>query len=212
MYSQVNGISSADFLDDVLPNDEITLDDDSWLEIEAPTTGLSKRAPVMQSGGQNGVDRIWWTDGEYVWFRRAQSNPETLKRHNDFCKSGDYRHVETQDGVEIYQLQPQSPFAVKKTLDIGQMDMYNVRRQAVKAACRRDWKTYRDIMMFLRERVVAKHGANAAGAEMEYADLYQAVMAAIDMRHGPSANEVNQELMALASKGKKTGSMLISVG
>jgi hypothetical protein len=206
-------MTEQDFLADVLPNDAITVDDDmSWLEITAPLTGLEQRADIMRPGAQNGVDRVWWADGEYVWFRRAKSNPETLKRHNAFCATGDYRHVETQDGVEIYQLQPKSPFATKKTLDIGQMDMYNVRRQAVKAACRHDWPAFRDIMTFLRERVNARHGKNAAGAELEFTDLYMAVMASIDMRHGPSAGTVSNELMALAGGRDKAGSRVITFG
>lgn len=192
------------------------MDDGAWLDaprVAAPVTGLAPRAEIMRDGGQKGVDRIWWTDGEYVWFRRKKANPETLKRHNAFCATGDYRHVETQGDVEIYQLQPQSPFAVKKSIDIGSMDMYNVRRQAVKAACKRDWKAFRDIMTFLRERVNARHGANVAGAEMEYADLYIAVMAAIDMRHGPSAQEISQELLNLAGAGKRFGgSKIITFG
>lgn len=204
-------MESIDFEDDWLdkPVDK-PIPDDDWLNIDvrpAVPSGLESRAEIMRPGEQDGKDRIWWTDGEYVWFRRIKSNPATLKRHNDFVKSGDYRHVETQGDVEIYQLQPSSPFAVKKTVDIGQMDLYNIRRQAVKAACRRDWKGFRDIMSFLRERVNAKYcnpdrpGAASPLAENVYADMYMGVMTAIDQRYGPSVGEINRELLALAGKG-----------
>jgi hypothetical protein len=160
----------------------------------------------------------WWTDGEYVWFRRSASNPETLKRNNEFCRTGDYKHVETQGDVEIYQLQPKSPFAVKKSVDIGQMDTYNVRRQAVKAACRRDWKGFRDIMTFLRERINATYvSPNKPGvtplADNIFAEQYIAVLTAIDMRHGPSPDEINRELMNLAGGPKRMNqSKIISIG
>jgi hypothetical protein len=210
-------VTEQDFLADVLPNDEITVDDDmSWLEVS--TTVLEQRADIMRDGGQNGVDRVWWTDGEYVWFRRSKSNPETLKRHNEFCRTGDYKHVETQGDVEIYQLQPKSPFAVKKSVDIGQMDTYNVRRQAVKAACRRDWKAFRDVMTFLRERINATYvSPNKPGvtplADNIFAEQYIAVLTAIEMRHGPSPDEINRELMNLAGGPKRMNqSKIISIG
>ncbi len=190
------------------------MDEFGWLDARpAVHTGLENRGDgIMRDGGQFGKDRIWWTDGEYVWFRRAKSNPATLERHDQFCRSGDYRHVETQDGVEVYQLQPQSQFATKSTIDIGQMDMYNVRRQASLAACRRDWLAFRDIMMFLRERVNAKHGSNVAGAEIQYAEMYMAVIMSVEQRNGPSVGEINKELFAMAQKSPLSRERIITIG
>ena len=178
----------------------------AWLDdVSTSFTGLENRTDMMRDNAQCGKDRIWWCDGEYVWFRRAKSNPATLERHNRFVADGDYRHVETQGEVEIWQLQPQSQFATKKkgngkSIDIGNMDTYNVRRQAALTAVKRDWPAFRDIMTFLRERVTARHGANVGGAEMEYAEQYMAVIASIEQRNGPAMGEINRELIALADR------------
>ncbi len=186
----------------------------AWLDDIKPTvhSGLENRADIMRPNAQNGKDRIWWTDGEYIWFRRNKSNPATLERHNNFVKTGDYRYIETQDDIEVYQLQPSSPFKSRKQLDIGQMDMYNLRRQAALAACRRDWKAFRDVMTFLRERITAVHGANAAGAEIDYAEKYMAVMLSIEQRAGPSAGEINRELHALSQQHGGSKHRFISIG
>ena len=184
-----------------------------WLDVR-PTqyTGLEQKAEIMRDGGQEGKDRIWWCDGEDVWFRRNKSNPETLKRHDKFTADGDYRYVETQNDVEVWQLQPQSQFASKKQIDIGQMDTYNVRRQAALAACRRDWPAFRDVMTFLRERINAMHGSNVAGAEMQYAEQYMAVICSIEQRDGPAIGEINRELLALADRRGDNGKKLITIG
>lgn len=184
-------------------------DEFAWLDTKY--TGLDSRAQVMRDGGQDGKDRVWWCDGEYIWFRRDKSNPETLKRHDKFVADGDYRFVETQNDVEVWQLQPQSVFASKKQIDIGSMDVYNVRRQASLAACRRDWLAFRDIMTFLRERVNVLHGANVAGAEMEYAEQYMAVICSIEQRDGPAVGEINRELHALADRRGENKSRMISI-
>ncbi len=194
-------------------NDEFT-----WLDVQ-PTvySGLENRGEgIMREGGQEGKDRIWWTDGEYLWFRRSKSNPATLERHNKFTEDGDYQFVETQGDVEIYQLRPQSSFKSEavagRQIDIAQMNNYNVRRQAALAACRRDWQAFHDIMTFLRERINAVHRENQAGAEMYYAEAYMAVMASIQQRVGPSPNEINRELRALMGKDPISRRRMISIG
>ena len=188
----------------------------AWLDdVSTGFTGLESRAQIMRDGAQLGKDRIWSCDGEYVWFRRAKSNPATLERHNRFVEDGDYRHVETQGDVEVWQLQPQSIFASVKgtgSIDIGKMNTYNVRRQASLTACKRDWPAFRDIMTFLRERVLAKHGSNVAGAEMEYAEQYMAVIASVEQRNGPGMGEINRELIALADRRGDTGKKIITFG
>ena len=193
-------------------------DEFAWLDARpAVHSGLENRGEsIMREAGQEGKDRIWWTDGEYLWFRRSKSNPATLARHNKFTEDGDYQYIETQNDIEIYQLRPQSQFksdaVVGRQTDIAQMDNYNVRRQAALAACRRDWQAFHDIMTFLRERISAVHGANLAGAEMYYAEAYMAVMASIQQRAGPSPNEINKELRALMGKDPISKRRMITIG
>lgn len=179
--------------------------DFDWID-GGKITGLENRAKVMRPGGQDGKDRIWWCDGEYVWFRRNKANPATLERHNNFVADGDYIHVETQNDIEIWQLRPQSMFHSKKgprgkQLDISKLNMYDLRRQAALAACRRDWVSFRDIMSYLKERVLARHLGNTNAGDQEYAEQYLAVIQSIVQRDGPSAGEINRELMSLMQKG-----------
>ena len=199
-------------------------DEFDWLDVRpALHSGLENRGEsIMREGGQEGKDRIWWCDGEYIWFRRSKSNPETLKRHNKFVEDGDYKHVETQGDVEIYQLQPQSIFKsdviAGKQIDIAQMNNYNLRRQAALAACRRDWQAFRDIMTFLRERINAINscdktpGQTTPLAENIYAENYVAVMNSIEQRDGPGAGEINRELLSMSQNKNENIHKMISIG
>lgn len=187
-------------------------DEFAWLDARPKLTGLEKRAPIMRPGEQDGKDRVWWTDGEYVWFRRSKSNPATLERHEKFIAAGDYKHVETQGDVEIWELQTSSPFKRSKQIDIGSMDLYNLRRQAALAACRRDWQAFLDIMSYLKERIMQKHGAAAGRGEIEYAEQYTGVMLSIEQRNGPSAGEINQQVFALRQRKGEDRNRLITIG
>lgn len=209
-------------------------DEFGWLEADNVTqvvTGLDRRAEIMRPKNQLGKDRVWFCNGEYVWFRRAKSNPATLERHNRFVADGDYVHVETQDDVEVWELQDQSQFKTKKDeprivetpkgprqLDISSLDNYNVMRQAALTACKRDWKAFRDIMSFLRERIHNQNYApNAPGvvtplAENIYAESYARVMEMINQRNGPSPGEINQELMSLLQSTAKQKERIITFG
>ena len=196
-------------------------DEFSWLDGVEPGsfTGLDRRAEVMrpgESGREDGKDRVWHCDGEYIWFRRKSANPATLERHNRFVADGDYKHVETQGDVEIWQLQPKSVFKSKhrkgRQLDISQLDMYNLRRQAALAACRRDWLAFKDVMTFVRERINAKHVMNPSAAEAEYAEQYMGVMLSIEQRDGPAPGEINRELLALQQKSGDLKGRVITIG
>jgi hypothetical protein len=204
-------------------------DEFDWLDdgIESGFTGLEKRAQVMRAEEQLGKDRIWFTDGDYIWFRRSKSNPATLERHNKFCAMGDYEHIETQGDIEVYKLRESSPFKTKdakqevvngRQVDIGVMDNYNIRRQAALAACKRDWKAFQDIMAYLRERIAqSNQNPNAPGtvsplADNIYAEQYLAVMEAINQRNGPSPGEINKELMALQHKTATQRQKIITFG
>ena len=195
--------------------------DYSWLDVGesdwlsdnvGKIVGEKKRAPSMQKRlGAEAKDRVWACDGKYIWFRRKKSNPHTLQRHNAFISKGDYVHVDTQDDVEIYELQESSAFK-KREVNLGEMNFYNVRRQAALAACRHDYQTFEEIMVYLKESIDAYHGANVQGAQGQYAETYMSVMAAIAMRNGPSPAHVNQQLLVLAKKRAKTRDKIISVG
>ena len=172
---------------------------EDWLDIRPGGKKLTKdqtRAPNMRKSAL-GKARIWASDGEYVYFRRAKSNPETLKRHEAFIRTGDYRHVQTQDDVEIYQLMPSSPFA-RPQKDLTVLDNYNVRREAALSACRRDWATFLDALSELSGRI--KGQFHDAFARTVYEDNLTAIFLAINMRGGPSQTEIDREVKALRTR------------
>ena len=172
---------------------------DDWLDIRSGGKKLTRdttRAPTMQKSAL-GRTRVWASDGEYVYFRRKKSNPETLKRHEAFLKTGDYQHVQTQDDVEIYKLMPSSPFA-RPQHDLTTLDAYNVRRAAALAACRREWATFIDALSELSTRIKSQY--HDSFARTVYEENLTAVFLAIDMRGGPSRTEIDREVKALRTR------------
>ena len=205
-----------------------------WLDagtITQKTTGLDRRAQIMRAGAQEGKNRKWHCDGEYIWFRRKEANPATLERHNRFVAQNDYRYVETQGDVEIWELNDSSQFKTKKPekkvvqtprgeyeIDLSEFDNYNLMRQAAIRACKYDWQAFHDIMTYLRERIQKQNQAPGAPgvvtplAENVYADTYVRVMEMINQRNGPSPGQINAELMALLQKDAKNRQRIVTFG
>ena len=175
--------------------------ENDWLELPRVTAGTKltnerKRAPSM-SATPLGKKRVWACDGSHVYFRRKKSNPETLKRHEDFIRRDHYVHVETQDDVEIYALTPASPFK-RPQRDLTEIDVYNLRRETVLAACRRDWCTFIDGLTELSTRIKSRYHDSFAATV--YQENLQAVFLAINMRGGPSQQEIDREVRALRQR------------
>lgn len=193
--------------------------DTSWLDaVETPAPTAT--AEIMRQGAQEGKDRIWWCDGEHVWFRRRKSNPATVARHNRFIADGDYEYIRTDDDVELYKLREQSIFAVKKTrtVDLDALDFYNVKRLAAKAAVKREWQTFSDIVAYIRSKLNQNVGENTDArwtqqwADMVFGDHYENLIAMIAQRHGPSPQEINIELAALLKRKGGGKGRIITVG
>lgn len=208
--------------------DEYSWLDDAPIEMTAHVPNREKAFDeVMRQAAQLGKDRVWFTDGDYIAFRRKKANPATLERHNRFTANGDYEHIGTSDDVEIYKLNASSPFKIKPPdrtgaqphiIDLAQLDWYNVRRQAAKAACRRDWKTFRDIVAFMRESLNRNVGQDTAArwtqgfCDTIWSETYQALMLAIKMRQGPSPAEINKALNDLRMQDGTAVGRIITIG
>ena len=197
----------------------MTTVDTSWLDdVRAPAP--TPTAKIMQQGESGGKDRIWWCDGTHVWFRRKKSNPATLQRHNRFVADGDYAYIRTDDDVELYKLREQSVFAIKKTrtIDLNTMNLYDVKRLAAKAACRRDWQQFLDIVGYLRSGLNANVGEHTdlkwtqAWADMKFGDLYEDLLAMVAKRLGPSPQEINVEVAALMQRKGGGAGRIITLG
>lgn len=161
--------------------------------------------------------RTWASDGEYVYFRRRQANPATLERHNTFMRTGDYKHVATQDDVEIYKLAASSPFA-RQPVDLLSQDLIQLRRTAAIAACKRDFGTFVDAIQEMASRVkgaVYSDGRPASGQFAE--DLYNQhlnyVFRLIEMRRGPAQDEIDRGVVAVRqARGDHRQRVLIMPG
>lgn len=210
----MDSTATADWLESAPKGDWLEISGNPDIRPGAKLPGETRRAEVVQAGAMpGGRDRVWFTDGEYIWFRRAKSNPATLRRHDGFTADGDYEYIETQDDVEIYKLKPQSRFKAKaspKLLDLGDLDFYNVKRQAALAAVRRDFKTFHEIVSWIREMFMAQY--HAGHADMLYAECYASLMAMIEQRLGPSPGEINRELMKLMAGSGQARGKIITIG
>lgn len=153
-----------------------------------------KRAKAMVKS-LNGNSRMWLCDGEYVYFRPTRivngekvtvANPTTLERHKRYLSEGQYTYIETQDDVEIYKVEPSSPFA-RKGMYLGELSDADVRRQAMLNACKRDWIAYTDCLEEMSGRLKARYDPGMAARV--YNDYLHYIDILIGMRGGPVAAE-----------------------
>lgn len=197
-------------------------DDLDWLDITpdpVPTASAvrieggkklpleARRAKAMQKQ-MVGKSRVWATDGEFVWFRRKKSNPETLARHNRFIATGNYKHIYTSDDVEVYQLMPGSPFKRAESVNLLEFNAYDLRRHAARAACRHDWATFLDALEEIASR--CKGQLEGEFERQVYGDNLNEVFNSIARRHGPSREIIDREVKALrARRGLDRGRVLL---
>lgn len=145
-----------------------------------------------------GKSKTWACDGEYVAFRRRSANPASLERHERFLRTGDYKHVTTQDDVEIYQLMPSSPFKRKEPVNFAAMRFYDARRHTIRAAVARDWATFIDGLEYLSGMLKGQY--HEATARVAYNDMLEYIFIQVAMRGGPSRQETDREVAALRTR------------
>lgn len=165
--------------------------DDARIETPAKITNEKKRAANM-ARGVNGKSRVWGCDGEYVWFRRRLANPATLERHNGYLERGEYKHVFTTDDVEVYILQKGSPFQRKEPQNLAELDHYNLRRAAARAAVKRDWVTYVDALEEMAGRIKGQWPSNMQ--QVAWNETLDDLELMIARRLGPSRAECDREV------------------
>ena len=176
---------------------ELPASADAKIETSAKMTGETKRMKAMTKR-LLGKSRTWMCDGEYVLLRRKQANPETLKRHEEFIARGEYKFLMTSDDVEVYQLQPSSPFKRKEPIDLTSLDDYNLRRAIAKAACRRDWVTYVDALEEIAGRIKGRF--DPAFGQQVFLDTLADIELMIERRGGPGQLERDREVNAVRKK------------
>lgn len=169
---------------------------------------------------QFGKDRIWACDGEYVWFRPhkyeggqkvLRANPASYERHQRFLAAGHYTHIETQDDVEVYRVNPESPFA-RKGLYVGEMSDTDLRRQVAIQAVKRDWVGYVDCLEELFGRI-KNRGYDASFAAAIKEDYLKYIALLIQMRGGPTPAECSAGLANVMNRrGTGTGRVILLPG
>lgn len=152
---------------------------ENWLEIpDGATIESAKKLTRDQERGRTmmrgfmGTDRVWGCDGEYIYFRRksCEGPPvrhETLNRHEAFLARGHYKYVGTWDDVEVYELLEGSPFKRNAAVDLYSIDLPNLRRVAIRAACAHDWPTYVDALEEVASRIKSRYHSDYAAQEYE---------------------------------------------
>jgi hypothetical protein len=193
------------------------LDDKPSVRVESSVklTNEHKRAPSMHKKIL-GKSRVWASDGEYVYFRRKKSNPATLERHNKFLATGQFKHIATQDDVEIYQLQESSPFK-RAPEDLTKLAITQLKRAAVKAGVARDWGLFVDCISEMATKFKSQRwevdGKVISPGDAFVKDLYeealQYVFLMIWKSGGPLQAEIDQGVQSVRqSRGETVGRII----
>lgn len=195
------------------------LDDKPSVRIEsgAKLTGERKRAPSMAKK-LLGKSRTWACDGEYVYFRRKQANPATLQRHNNFLKSGHFKHIQTQDDIEIYQLQEASPFK-REPENLTVLTIPMIRRAAVKAGVARDWGLFVDCISELATKFKSqrwevdgkKVSPDDGFVKNMYDEALQYIFLTIWKSGGPLQPEIDAGVQEVRQRRGETVSRLVTL-
>lgn len=173
--------------------EKVAIREDLDVESGVKLTDEQKRARTMAKQ-LVGKSRTWASDGEYVYFRRKQANPATLERHERFLQTGDYRHVATEDDVEVYELQEGSPFKRHNGGNLLEADIVGLRRHAVLAACKYDFKLYVDILEEIAGRL--KGAFHPEEAKVQYEEMLGYILHLINLRGGPSEVQLNRGVIS----------------
>jgi hypothetical protein len=219
-----------------LPAPTGPIEDFSWLEgtrIEAGgdaarLTGAVDRATAMQHGARGIKNKMWHCDGYFVYFRRKMAttpmpgapeglNPHLARRHNEMIARGDYRHVATQDDVEIYELADSSPFK-RRGVDLGALNLSQVRWYAIWAAIGRfpgqieirppDWTLFVDCLEEMASRI--KGAFHKDEASWQYTQEYNYTIHLIQQAGGPSPGMIDYGVQSVMKKrGQSKGRVIM---
>jgi hypothetical protein len=148
--------------------------------------------------------RAFKIDGERLYLRRAKCNKAFLERVADKIRSGEYKHHETTDDVEVYEIAEWSPMR-RKQVDITEMTNGQIEQAIIQSACARDFKLYYDACAELAYRY--KGGDLPEGtAKMIFTNVMQYLELRIMRRGGPSPFEIENELRAI--RKQRTGTRI----
>jgi hypothetical protein len=138
-------------------------------------------------------------DGQRLYIRRKLCNEGFLQRVDDKILAGEYKHIETSDDVEIYEINDASPMRRAVMHHLTQKD---VERAIIESACKRDFQLYHDACSELATRFRSVNGEDLPTemARTLYVDAMKYLELRIMRRGGPSPFEIQRELAAINQK------------
>lgn len=167
----------------------------------------SIETPRLKDGGvkrKGDTKRAFWTDGTHAYLRRKKANPEIIKRTKAKADKGEYVHVKTSDDVEIYEIAEWSPLRRRK-LNLSEMPVKRIEREIVNAACKEDWRLYRDAAEEYANRLL-NTDLPPEIARLMFTTQMQYMERRIMRRGGPSPMRIQQELAGV--RKDRTGSRI----
>ena len=136
----------------------------------------------------------------------AKANPATVKRTDEKIASGEYKYLETNDDVELYELAEWSDLCAKS---VDEMSPEALERAYVYHARKRNW----DTLVLVADALKMKYTQGYVGAEASYAQLQlQSVLANIssDLNNRsffdpttPGPAEIHMEMQNVRKKARK---------
>lgn len=209
--------------------------DHSWLDDDAPRiVSAAKleneraRGAAMQKGARGMKNRVWCCDGAFVYFRRKLAamrtpdapdglNPLLVQRHNRMIANGEYKHVATQDDVEIYELQDSSPFK-RKGVNLGETSFSQVRWIAIWAAVGKfpgqesfrdpDWGLFVDCIEEMASRI--KGSYDSGWGKLKFEEELNYTMHLIQQAGGPPPAMIDHGVQQVRKRrGQSSGKVIM---
>ena len=175
-------------------------DDTSWLDDDKPVAGIEVPKSglpydVLRFSCMRGSGRVWACDGRYVAYRPfnhvldKEANPAFQERIERFKRAGHFTHVGTFDEVQVFKLDPESPWYAKTDeAYIAGKSLWKDIQHAAKLACARDWTDYHDLLQAMATGMMAGRGQDFARKCWE--DAVNQIMINIYQRRGPTPAEI----------------------
>ena len=179
---------------------------DNWLEIgsiDAPKAALPYDA--LRFACMRGTGRVWACDGRYVAYRPfnhtldKHANPVFQERVEKFQRAGHFIHLGTFDEVQVFQLQPESPWYAKtdEAYTAGKSLWADI-NHAVKLAMNRDWVDYTDLLEAMAAGMMA--GREPMFARKSWEDAVNQIMIGIYQKGGPLPAEIRAGVQNVTEK------------
>ena len=148
-----------------------------------------------------------------MWLRRSKANPATIKRTEEKIRSGEYRHLETNADVELYEIAEWSDLAVKS---LDQYSIEALENGYVGLCLKRDW----DSLIMVADELKRRYSGGLEGNYLADPRQLQSVLQTIEHQlqnrmywdpTTPSPAEIHNEMKAARQRaqGNRMGAIYL---